>query len=48
MVTYYLAVYSRQALQPDPTQVRQARLLPFAQAMEALAFPGAKQALQQA
>lgn len=48
MVTYYLAVYSRQALKPDPGQVRGVRLLPFAQALGALAFPGAKRVLRQA
>lgn len=48
MVTYFLAVYSHQAIQADPTQVRQARLLPFEEAMEALAFPGAKRVLREA
>ena len=47
-VTYFLAVYHRQELQPDYTQIREARLLPFAEAMSALAFPGARKALQEA
>lgn len=45
-MTYFLAVYHRQRVVPDLTQVREARLMPFSEAMAALAFPGARRVLQ--
>lgn len=47
-MTYFLAVYNRQELTADLTQIREARLLPYQEAYAALAFPGAKKALQDA
>jgi len=48
IVNYFVAVYRHQELAPDPTQVRDVRLLPFGEAMAALAFPGARRVLAMA
>ena len=47
-VTYFLAVYHHQRLSPDTTQIRDARLMPYDEALDTLAFPGARNALQEA
>ncbi|MDY4140797.1 MAG: NUDIX domain-containing protein [Eubacteriales bacterium] len=47
-VTYYLARYEDQALNPDPTQVEEAMLLPLKEALAALSHGSARRILRRA
>lgn len=47
-VVYYLATYQDQPLRPDPTQVREAMLLPLEDALHALTHESAKRILRKA
>ena len=47
-VTYYLARYADQALNPDPTQVEEAMLLPLEEALATLSHSSARRILRRA
>ena len=47
-MTYYLARYADQALNPDPTQVEEAMLLPLEEALAVLSHGSARRILRRA